>query len=58
MIDSADEGVFVGSAARDGVRYVAPSQAAADLLSSPGRGPSEGEDLIAWMRENEEAWRG
>lgn len=42
---------------RDGLRCAALSQVAADLLTSPGRGPSEGEDLIAWMRENEDAWR-
>ena len=42
---------------RDGLRCVALSQVAADLLTSPGRGPSEGEALIAWMRENEDAWR-
>jgi len=40
------------------VAYVAPSQAAADLLTSPGRGPSEAEALIAWMAANEAAWRG
>ncbi len=43
--------------ARDGLRCAALSQVAADLLTSPGRGPAEGEALIAWMRENEDAWR-
>jgi hypothetical protein len=42
---------------RDGLRCAASSQVAADLLTSPGRGPAEGEALIAWMRENEDAWR-
>lgn len=42
---------------RDGLRCAALSQVAADLLTSPGRGPAEGEALIAWMRENEDAWR-
>jgi hypothetical protein len=36
---------------------VAPSQAAADLLTSSGRGPEEAEALIEWMLANEEAWR-
>jgi hypothetical protein len=42
---------------RDGLRCAALSQVAADLLTSPGRGPAEGEALIGWMRENEDAWR-
>jgi hypothetical protein len=57
LIEPGDEGVFDGSAQRDGVWYAAPSQVAADLLTSTGRGPAEGEELITWMRENESAWR-
>lgn len=44
-------------AQRDGVWYAAPSQIAADLLTSPGRGPAEGEELIEWMFAHEGAWR-
>jgi predicted transcriptional regulator len=33
------------------------SQAAADLLTGPGRNPSEAEELVRWMRENEDDWR-
>ncbi len=58
LLEPRDEGVLTGAAVRDGVSYAAPSQAAADLLTSPGRGPAEGEELIAWMQANEEAWRG
>jgi hypothetical protein len=36
---------------------VAPSQAVADLLTGPGRNPSEGEELLDWMRKNEGVWR-
>jgi hypothetical protein len=57
LIEPGDEGVFEGTVERDGVRYAAPSQVAADLLTSAGRGPAEGEELITWMRENEGAWR-
>jgi hypothetical protein len=39
------------------VRVAAPSQVAVDLLSGPGRNPSEGEALIEWMLRDEEAWR-
>ena len=42
---------------RDGLTYAAPAQVAADLLTSPGRGPAEGEALIEWMAQNEDAWR-
>jgi hypothetical protein len=43
---------FVG-----GLRCAAPSQVAADLMTSPGRGPSAGEALLEWMGRNESAWR-
>lgn len=42
---------------RNGLMYAAASQVAADLLTSPGRGPAEGEALIDWMAQNEDAWR-
>jgi hypothetical protein len=42
---------------RDGLMIAAPSQIVADLLTSPGRGPTEAEALIEWMRQNEDAWR-
>lgn len=58
LIEPRDDGVFAGASVREGLRYVAPSQAAADLLTSPGRGPAEAESLIAWMAKNEDTWRG
>jgi hypothetical protein len=57
LVEPGDDGVFEGATQRDGVWYAAPSQVAADLLTSPGRGPAEGEELIQWMQANEEAWR-
>ena len=36
---------------------VSLAQAAADLLTGPGRMPSEGEALLGWMRRNETRWR-
>lgn len=36
---------------------VAPSQAAVDLLTAPGRGPEEGRALLDWMEKDESAWR-
>lgn len=52
-----DPVVFDRTTTREGVVHVALSQAAADLLTSPGRGPQEGEELLRWMEYNEDAWR-
>ncbi len=57
LMEPRDESVFDGAVERDGVCYAAPSQTAVDLLTSPGRGPAEGEELITWMLANEEKWR-
>lgn len=57
LVEAGDDSVFEGAAQREGVWYAAPSQVAADLLTSPGRGPQEGEELIEWMKANEEKWR-
>lgn len=35
----------------------APTQVAVDLLTGPGRSPSEAEELIDWMARNEGSWR-
>lgn len=42
---------------KDGVQYAALSQVAADLLTSSGRGPVGGDELITWMERNEGRWR-
>lgn len=57
LIEPGDDTVFAGAEERDGVRYAALSQVAADLLTSPGRGPAEAEKLLSWMGKNEDAWR-
>ena len=44
--------------AADGLSYVTALQTVADLLTSPGRGPAEGEELLRWMLDREDAWRG
>ncbi len=58
LIEPNDDSVFEGSAERDGLCYAAPSQVVADLLTSPGRGPSEGEEMLEWMQKHEDQWRG
>lgn len=57
LAEAVDDGVFVGTLRRDGLSYAAPAQVAADLLTSPGRGPQEGEELIDWMKAHEDEWR-
>ncbi len=57
LVEPFDSVVFDRTLLDDGLRYVAPSQAAADLLTSSGRGPEEAEALIEWMLANEEEWR-
>lgn len=52
-----DDVVYERSTTVDGLTIVAPSQAAADLLTGSGRMPSEGEELLDWMKRNERAWR-
>ena len=41
----------------DRLRIAAKSQVAADLLTAPGRGPSEAQALLDWMTANESSWR-
>lgn len=41
----------------DGLVTAAPAQVVADLLTGPGRSPSEAEELMTWMRGNVDAWR-
>lgn len=48
---------FARSAMDDELRVAAPSQIAVDLLTAPGRSPSEGEALLDWMEGHEHEWR-
>lgn len=49
--------VFDRTVEAGGLRFVAPSQAAVDLLTAPGRGPGEGQALLDWMQTHEPDWR-
>ena len=57
LLRPLDAVAFARTSKRDGLTCVAFSQAAADLLTSPGRGPAEGEELLRWMKETEDDWR-
>jgi hypothetical protein len=52
-----DPVIFERTSQKKGFTVVAMSQIAADLLTSPGRGPNEAETLIEWMGEHENVWR-
>lgn len=40
-----------------GVAVAAPSQVVVDLMTGPGRNPSEAEELLEWMQRHEQSWR-
>ena len=52
-----DPVVYERGSERGGLSLVSPSQIAADLLTSPGRGPAEADAFLAWMAEHERVWR-
>lgn len=57
LLEPFDPVVFDRTIWRDGLRCVDPSQLSVDLLTGPGREPSQGEEMLRWMQENEDAWR-
>ena len=57
LLEPLDTVVFDRTVERDSLRCVAPSQLAVDLLTGPGREPSQGQEMLAWMERNESAWR-
>jgi hypothetical protein len=52
-----DSFVFDRSETADGLQVAAASQVAVDLLSGPGRNPSEATALLDWIEANEPIWR-
>ncbi|MBM7414201.1 hypothetical protein JOE30_002461 [Rhodococcus sp. PvP016] len=40
-----------------GLRTAAPAQVVVDLMTGPGRAPSEAEELLNWMGQHEHTWR-
>jgi len=57
LLEPKGDFVFDRSVSDEGVRYAAPSQAVADLLTGSGRNPAEADELLAWMKRNEDVWR-
>ncbi len=58
LLEVETELPFLRSRRKGNLNYAAVSLVVADLLSSPGRSPAEAEELIAWMKNSEEVWRG
>ncbi|MDQ0093284.1 hypothetical protein [Paeniglutamicibacter psychrophenolicus] len=58
LAQPANDVVFERRVARsDGLLLAAPTQTAVDLMTGPGRAPSEAEELLNWMMKNEQSWR-
>ena len=55
LLEPFDPVVFDRTVTRDGLRCVALGQLAVDLLTGPGREPPQGEELLRWMQDNEDA---
>ncbi len=56
LIEPGSDVVFERVISRDNVVCVNPAQLAVDLLTGPGRDPSVGDELLLWMKQNDE-WR-
>lgn len=57
LLEPFDAIVFARTWTQDSLHFAAPSQMAADLLTSPGRGPEEAQELLRWMKENQDEWQ-
>lgn len=58
LLATGDYGVVFDRAVEiGGLRFVAPGQAAVDLLTGPGRSPAEAHSLLDWMEDHERDWR-
>lgn len=57
LLRAFDPVAWERSREEQGLRYVAPSQAAVDCLTGTGRMPAEGEAVLAWMSDHETRWR-
>ncbi len=57
LLEPFDPVVFDRTVDRNGLRCVAPSQLAVDLLTGPGREPPQGEQMLKWMEKNANVWR-
>lgn len=57
LLSPYDPVVFKRTRSDRGLRLVALSQLAVDLITGPGRAPAEAEELMTWMGRSEDVWR-
>lgn len=57
LLSPYDPVVFKRTRSDRGLRLVALSQLAVDLITGPGRAPAEAEELMTWMGKSEDVWR-
>jgi hypothetical protein len=57
LADPYDPVVFERTWTEEGLRFAALPQVAVDLLTGPGRGPAEAEELLGWMESHVPEWR-
>jgi hypothetical protein len=58
LLATGDYGVVFDRAVEiGGLRFVAPGQAAVDLLTGPGRSPAEAHSLLDWMEDHGRDWQ-
>ncbi len=57
LLEPFDEFIWERTRDESGLKTVAMSQCAVDLITGTGREPSEAEGLMDWMARNEDAWR-
>ncbi len=57
LATSRYDAMFERTETVDGVKVASASQVAVDLLTGPGRNPSEATALLEWMERDESIWR-
>ena len=57
LVRPFDPVAFERAEGDDGITYARVTQVLLDLMKGPGRGPTEAEALLEWMRDNEDRWK-
>ena len=57
LVRPFDSVAFERAECDDGIVYARVTQVLLDLMKGPGRGPTEAETLLEWMRDNEDRWK-
>jgi hypothetical protein len=57
LVEPKSKFPFFGAWEEEQIAYAPLCQVAADLMTSPGRGPNEADALLVWMEAHPEEWR-